>query len=93
MQKVRELRVKPDRLAVMKEQVVKFSVKNIHQLYLLSLQVAREWRNFFLGQSYLISDYFGRYLLSERQWTTEEQSAELPCVYLILLPTIETNIF
>ena len=93
MQKARELRARPDRLAVMKEQVVKNSVKNIQQLYLLSLQVAREWRNFLLGQSYSISDYFGRYLLSKRQWTTEEQLAELPCVDLILLPTMETNLF
>ncbi|KAF9454625.1 insulin-degrading enzyme [Macrolepiota fuliginosa MF-IS2] len=44
------------------------------------LAVAREWRNFFLGQSYSISDYFGRYLLSERQWTVEEELKELPSV-------------
>ncbi|KAJ3571053.1 hypothetical protein NP233_g3999 [Leucocoprinus birnbaumii] len=62
MLKARMLKAKPDRLAVMKE------------------QVAREWRNFFLGQSHSISDYYGRYLLSEKQWTIEEELKELPSI-------------
>lgn len=62
MEKARKLKAKPDRLAVMKE------------------QIAREWRNFFLGQSYSVSDYFGRYLLTEKQWTIEEELKELPSI-------------
>jgi len=48
MQKARELRVKPDRLAVMKEQVVKYSVKSIQQLYSLSSRLQENGATFSL---------------------------------------------
>jgi hypothetical protein len=50
-----------------------------HSLTLLDTQLEKEWRNFFFGQSYTLSDYFGRYLLAEKQWTIEDQMDELPC--------------
>ena len=43
------------------------------------IQAKRDWHNFFLGQSYVLSDYFARYILSERQWSLEENLKELPC--------------
>jgi insulysin len=33
----------------------------------------RDWENFFLGQTYQLSDYFGRYLMNEKQWTILEK--------------------
>ena len=36
-------------------------------------QAKRDWENFFLGQSYQISDYYGRYLITEKQWTLKEK--------------------
>ncbi|TFK42449.1 Metalloenzyme, LuxS/M16 peptidase-like protein [Crucibulum laeve] len=62
LEKVKGLIVRPDRLAVLKE------------------QARRDWENFYLGQSYSLSDYFGRYLLTEQQWTLEEKLRELPSV-------------
>jgi len=46
------------------------------------LQAKREWENFFFGQSYQLSDYYGRYLLSAQQWTLVEKLEELPCKWL-----------
>ncbi|KAG5354057.1 hypothetical protein C0989_009755 [Termitomyces sp. Mn162] len=43
-------------------------------------QNQREWRNFFLGQSYTLSDYFGRYLLTADQWLLEEKLKELSSI-------------
>ncbi|KAG6907416.1 hypothetical protein DXG01_008988 [Tephrocybe rancida] len=62
LEAVKSLSVDPQRLVVMKEQVI------------------LEWRNFFLGQSYTLSDYFGRYLLTADQWTLEEKLKELPSI-------------
>lgn len=38
----------------------------------------KAWENFFLGQSYQLSEYYGRYMLTEQQWTVHEKLAELP---------------
>lgn len=77
LEKVKGLVVNPKRLAVVKEAVRTFfiSVSAIFNFW----QARREWENFFLGQSYSLSDYYGRYLMTERQWTIEERLKELPC--------------
>ena len=81
LEKVKGLVVDPQRLSVIKEQVT-FSFSFPSFLNLIIHQVRLEWQNFFLGQSHSISDYYGRYLLSEQQWTVEEKLKELPCQYL-----------
>ncbi|KAF7778613.1 hypothetical protein Agabi119p4_2958 [Agaricus bisporus var. burnettii] len=50
------------------------------RLEIMKELLEKEWRNFFFGQSYTLSDYFGRYLLAEKQWTIEEQMNELNSV-------------
>ncbi|KAA1469392.1 hypothetical protein DENSPDRAFT_835009 [Dentipellis sp. KUC8613] len=35
-------------------------------------QMKRDWENFLLGQSYTISDYYSRYLMTDSQWTIPE---------------------
>lgn len=50
------------------------------RLAVIKEEARREWENFFLGQSYSLSDYYGRYLLTERQWTIEEKLKELPSI-------------
>ncbi|TDL24920.1 insulin-degrading enzyme [Rickenella mellea] len=62
LEKVKNLQVKPQRLAVMKE------------------QAKLEWENFFLGQSYQLSDYFGHYLFTAQQWTLPEKLAEVSTI-------------
>lgn len=62
MEKVKNLEVKSDRLAIMKE------------------QAKRDWENTLLGQSYSLSDYYGRYALTERQWTFQEKLEVLSSV-------------
>ncbi|KDQ33027.1 hypothetical protein PLEOSDRAFT_1032530 [Pleurotus ostreatus PC15] len=43
-------------------------------------QAKKNWENFFLGQSYQLSEYYARYLLTEQQWTHQEKLAVLPSV-------------
>lgn len=43
----------------------------------LRLQAKREYENFFLGQPYRLSDYYTRYLLTEREWTMSELLEEV----------------
>ncbi|KAJ8483108.1 hypothetical protein ONZ51_g4915 [Trametes cubensis] len=62
LERVRNLKVSPDRLEVMKD------------------QAKREYENFFLGQPYRLSDYYARYMLSEREWTMSELLEEVPTV-------------
>jgi hypothetical protein len=40
--------------------------------------------NFFLGQSYALSDYYTRYIMAQQQWTLEKLLQELPCMSLLL---------
>ncbi|KAG6854735.1 hypothetical protein C0991_002449 [Blastosporella zonata] len=72
-----------DKLSVLVRKVLQtvksLSVKS-ERLAVMKEQTQREWRNFFLGQSYTISDYFGRYLLTADQWTLEEKLKELPSI-------------
>ncbi|KAH9950188.1 insulin-degrading enzyme [Amylocystis lapponica] len=62
LERAKNLQIKADRLAVMKE------------------QAKRDWENFSLGQPYRLSDYFGRYLMTEQLWTVEEKLAEVSSV-------------
>jgi insulysin len=39
----------------------------------------RDYENFFLGQSYQLSDYYARYIMSEKQWTILEKLQVLDC--------------
>ncbi|KAG6851274.1 hypothetical protein H0H93_011710 [Arthromyces matolae] len=48
------------------------------RLAVMKEQNQREWQNFFLGQSYSLSEYFARYFLTADQWTLEEKLKELP---------------
>lgn len=59
---------------------------------ILGDQARREYENFFLGQPYTLSDYYGRYLMAQRQWTVNEKLAELPCesFEITLDPAAET---
>ncbi|OCH92098.1 insulin-degrading enzyme [Obba rivulosa] len=50
------------------------------RLEVMKDQAKRDWENFFLGQPYRLSDYYGRYLMSEKQWTVEEKLAELSSI-------------
>ncbi|KAH8826892.1 Metalloenzyme, LuxS/M16 peptidase-like protein [Flagelloscypha sp. PMI_526] len=50
------------------------------RLDVMKEQAKRDWENFFLGQSYTLSDYYARYLTTELQWTQEEKLAELDAV-------------
>ncbi|OJT08672.1 Insulin-degrading enzyme [Trametes pubescens] len=62
LERAKALKVKPERLAVMKD------------------QAKREYENFFLGQPYRLSDYYTRYLLTEREWTMSELLEEVSTV-------------
>ncbi|TFK92329.1 hypothetical protein K466DRAFT_582051, partial [Polyporus arcularius HHB13444] len=62
VERAKNLKVDPDRLAVMKD------------------QAKREYENYFLGAPYRLSNYYNRYLLSEREWTMDELLAEVPSV-------------
>lgn len=69
------------------------AVKNLeakqHRLNVMREKLKREWDNFFLNQSYQLSDYYGRYILTHQAWTIEEQLKELPGVKL---EEVETHI-
>jgi insulysin len=43
------------------------------RLDVMKEKTKRDWENFFLGQSYQLSDYYGRYLMNEKQWTILEK--------------------
>ncbi|KAH8114098.1 insulin-degrading enzyme [Phellopilus nigrolimitatus] len=59
LEKIKNLEIKKDRLAVIKE------------------EVKQQWENLFLGQPYQLSDYYGRYLLADRQFMLSEKLAEI----------------
>lgn len=72
-----------DKMALLAQHIVD-RVKNIEvneqRLASMKEQAQREWRNFFLGQSYTLSDYYARYIMTETQWTIEEKLRELPSI-------------
>ncbi|THG99965.1 hypothetical protein EW026_g2491 [Hermanssonia centrifuga] len=51
-------------------------VVNPNDLHVLT----RNWQNFFLEQPYRISEYYARYILTEKQWSLAEKLAELPSI-------------
>ncbi|KAI0062244.1 hypothetical protein BV25DRAFT_1804109 [Artomyces pyxidatus] len=65
VEKVKNLEIRADRLEVMKEQ---------------ACLTKRDWENFFLEQTYRLSDYYGRYLMTEKQWTIQEKLKALPSI-------------
>nr|GAT43337.1 insulin-degrading enzyme [Mycena chlorophos]GAT43339.1 insulin-degrading enzyme [Mycena chlorophos] len=70
-----------DKLAVLVKHVlekIKSSAVDPARLKVMKEQVKRDLENFWLGQSYTLSDHFLRYSLSETQWTTDEMLKELP---------------
>lgn len=50
------------------------------RLIVMKEEIKKTWENFFLGQSYQLSEYYGRYMLTERQWTIHEKLQELTTV-------------
>ncbi|KAJ3551779.1 hypothetical protein NM688_g4513 [Phlebia brevispora] len=50
------------------------------ELNIVRERVIRDYQNFFLSQPYRISDYFARYIMSEKQWPIQEKLAELKTV-------------
>ncbi|KAI0784388.1 insulin-degrading enzyme [Abortiporus biennis] len=43
-------------------------------------EMVRDWENFFLEQPYRLSDYYARYIMTEKQWTLQEKLAEIPSI-------------
>ena len=41
------------------------------------VQLKRQWENFFMSQSYQLSDYYARHILTHGVWTVEEQLQEV----------------
>lgn len=80
LEKAKSLEVRAERLEVMKEKVRKpFTTIVRKPFYLFFTQIKRDWENFFLGQSYQLSDYHGRYFMDEKQWTVLEKLQVLDC--------------
>jgi len=50
------------------------------RLEIMIQKMKRDWENFFLGQTYQLSDYYGRYLMNEKQWTILEKLQVLSSV-------------
>ncbi|KAJ7172120.1 Metalloenzyme, LuxS/M16 peptidase-like protein [Mycena filopes] len=72
-----------DKMSVLVKHVlekIKGIVVNPERLAVMKEQAKRDLENFFLGQSYSLSDYYGRYILAEQQWTIEKLLEELPSV-------------
>ncbi|KAJ7074118.1 Metalloenzyme, LuxS/M16 peptidase-like protein [Mycena amicta] len=70
-----------DKMSVLVKHVlekIKGIVVDPSRLEIMKEQVKRDLENFWLGQSYTLSEYFARYATSETQWTTEELLKELP---------------
>ncbi|KAG5637127.1 hypothetical protein H0H81_005656 [Sphagnurus paluster] len=70
-----------DKLAVLIKHVLeKVKGLDIDPQRLAVMKEQAKWENFFLGQSYSLSDYFGRYIMTEQQWTLQEKLNELASV-------------
>jgi insulysin len=70
-----------DKLATLTHHVLE-KVKNLSidpkRLEVMKEQSKRDWENFSLSQSYQLSDYYARYILTHKQWTVQEKLQELP---------------
>ncbi|KAI5119937.1 hypothetical protein M0805_002126 [Coniferiporia weirii] len=72
-----------DKLHVLAQHVLE-KVKGLEikedRLAVMKEQVKQQWENYFLGQSYQLSDYYGRHILSDRQFTLTEKLAEIESI-------------
>jgi insulysin len=64
------------------ERIKQLDVKS-DRLVVVKENVKRNWQNFFLGKPYEISNYFGTWLLNEKQWLVQEKLAEIDSKLLI----------
>ncbi|KAF9075695.1 Metalloenzyme, LuxS/M16 peptidase-like protein [Rhodocollybia butyracea] len=59
-------------------------IKNLEilsdRLNVIIEQSKQSWENFFLGQPYQLSDYYGQYMMTKVQWTIDEYLKELPTI-------------
>ncbi|KAF5373799.1 hypothetical protein D9758_000838 [Tetrapyrgos nigripes] len=72
-----------DKMAVLVEEVLSKAKKlqvNPERLAVAKEENKKNWENFFLGQSYHLSDYYGRYTMTDEQWTVDEYLKELQSV-------------
>ncbi|KAJ8522379.1 hypothetical protein ONZ45_g1033 [Pleurotus djamor] len=70
-----------DKMSVLVHHVlekVKTLVVDPERFAVMKAEAKRRWENFFLEQSYQLSEYNARYLLTKQQWTHREKLAELP---------------
>ncbi len=49
------------------------------RLHVKKQELIRDWENFFLDQPYRMSDYYTRYLMTEKQFLLTEKLAEVVC--------------
>lgn len=72
-----------DKMAVLVEHILdrikRLDIKP-ERLEIVREQAKRTWENFFMGQSYHLSDYYGKYLLAENQWTVDEKLKQLSSI-------------
>ncbi|KAJ4475639.1 insulin-degrading enzyme [Lentinula aciculospora] len=70
-----------DKMSVLVQHVldkVKSLEVRLDRMDVIIEQNKHNWENFFLGQSYQLSEYYGRYLMTQEQWTLDEYLKELP---------------
>ena len=48
-------------------------------MMVLFKKLKRNWENFFLGQTYHISEYYGKYPLNENLWLLNEKLPVIAC--------------
>ncbi|KAG9318652.1 Metalloenzyme, LuxS/M16 peptidase-like protein [Chiua virens] len=72
-----------DKLPQLTRRIIE-TVRNlqVHQdrLEIMKEKLKRHWENFFMSQSYQLSEYYSRHILTHGAWTTEEQLQQLPGV-------------
>ncbi|KAJ3740513.1 insulin-degrading enzyme [Lentinula detonsa] len=72
-----------DKMSVLVQHVLD-KVKSLEvrpdRLRVIIEQNKHNWENFFLGQSYQLSEYYGRHLMTQEQWTVDELLKELPTI-------------
>jgi insulysin len=77
-----------DKMNVLAQHVLekaKGLIVDSERLAVMKEQTKRDWENIFLGPTYKTSDYYGVYLLSEKQWTYQEKLAEISCERFIFI--------
>ncbi|KAJ7217183.1 Metalloenzyme, LuxS/M16 peptidase-like protein [Mycena pura] len=72
-----------DKMSVLVEHVLekmKAIVVDPARLAIMKEKAKRDLENFFLDQSYTLSNYYARYIMAEQQWTKDKLLEELPSV-------------